>query len=395
MRLWIAEFEPQQAEPALTSSIFDQTVNFVQYMQQSRTLKEFCSRVAEEIQSVTDYDRVMIYRFDKDYNGEVFAESKRHDLESFLGLHYPHTDIPVQARQLYTKNLLRLIPDISYEPVPIYTAGDHDHKNLDLSLSVLRSVSPVHVQYLQNMGVEATLTISLMQEGKLWGLVACHHYSPKYIDYHIRVNAQLQGHFLTSQINVRQQAEEFLNSAAVTDALKSILNIPLQPHRDSLEFIAKQPQLLALCNADGVALMLNDMIYKQGTTPADNDITELAAWGFSAASQGVFTSSKLKVEYPRSARFCKLGSGIIFYSLLDANNRACIIWFNSEQPEEVSWGGDPSKAIVKDEEGCIRANLLQPGRKLSDAERVSGQKQNLVPPPVLFTHFKNRFHLSY
>jgi len=156
--VWIAEFEKQDVTAPRISVVFDQTIQFVKYMQQTQTLQQLCAKVAEEIQALTGYDRVMVYRFDKDYNGEVFAEVKRDDLESFLGHHYPHTDIPVQARQLYIKNLLRLIVDVNYTPVPLYTVDNGQEKNLDLSLSSLRSVSPIHIQYLQNMGVGATLT---------------------------------------------------------------------------------------------------------------------------------------------------------------------------------------------------------------------------------------------
>ncbi|RYZ79235.1 MAG: GAF domain-containing protein, partial [Proteobacteria bacterium] len=160
-------------------SIYDQTSKFLSYMHETHSLKELCQLVTDGTREITGYDRVMVYRFDKDYNGEVFAESCREDIEPFLGLHYPHTDIPSQARELYLQNLLRLIADINYTPVPLYTVDDREHKNLDLSHSILRSTSPIHVQYLQNMGVGATLTISLIHQKKLWGLIACHHYSSK------------------------------------------------------------------------------------------------------------------------------------------------------------------------------------------------------------------------
>ncbi|HPI07760.1 MAG TPA: GAF domain-containing protein, partial [Saprospiraceae bacterium] len=158
-------------------AVQQQTQQLLSYMQQSQTLQQLCQLVAADTRKITGYDRVMIYRFDDHYNGEVFAESLRNDLEPFLGLHYPHTDIPVQARQLYIKNLLRIISDVHYSPSPIYTVNDSPDKNLDLSMATLRSTSPIHIQYLINMGVSATLTISLVHKNRLWGLIACHHYS--------------------------------------------------------------------------------------------------------------------------------------------------------------------------------------------------------------------------
>jgi len=201
-------------------------------------MQALCSLVAKGTREVTGYDRVMIYRFDSHYNGEVFAESYRADLEPFLGLHYPHTDIPPQARNLYLKNLLRLIVDIDYTAVPIFTVDDIAGKNLDLSLSVLRSTSAIHVQYLQNMGVGATLTISLIYKQKLWGLIACHHYSPKDLTPEIRLAAQLQGNFITSQIGLRQSHDEYEVSRKVSSAFDKIDTFNLSADGESFdEFI--------------------------------------------------------------------------------------------------------------------------------------------------------------
>lgn len=346
---WIAEFEPVITNAPKASIVYDQTFQFVKYMEQAQTLQQLCARIADEVRGLTGYDRVMIYRFDKFYNGEIYAESKRDDLEPFLGLHYPHTDIPVQARQLYIINLLRLIVDVNYQSVPLLTIDDTPDKNLDLSLSTLRSVSPIHVQYLQNMGVGATLTISLLNKGRLWGLIACHHYSAKYIDHYTRINAQLQAHFLTSQIDVRQMAEEYVVAGKVNDSLENLLNHVFVPGRSSLETIIKHPQLTALCNAAGACILFNDVIYKTGLTPSDDAIRNVAEWGCSKHSLYVYSTSKLVDEFAE-AKDCAAAAGIIFCSLSSANT-SCIIWFNPESLEEVHWAGEPEKAIIKDEKG--------------------------------------------
>lgn len=372
--IWILEFEKVEHEVPFLSTVYNQTVQFVQYMQQAETLQQLCAKVADEIKKLTGYDRVMVYRFDKYYNGEVFAESVEPNLEPFLGLHYPHTDIPVQARQLYIKNLLRIIVDINYQPVPIYTIDDQPNKNLDLSFSTLRSTSPIHVQYLQNMGVGATLTISLLHQGKLWGLIACHHYSPKYIDIYTRINAQLQGHFLTSQIDVRQMAEEYAVAKEINNALDSLLNQSYEPHRKSLQEIINQPQLLALCNAAGVAIVLDGTIYKKGLVPEEEDIHTITRWADKYSRQGFFSTSKLVDEFPEGGKFCSTASGIIFYALRSLNH-ACIIWFNAETLEEVYWAGNPEKAIEKD------ANGLSPRKSFEKWKQVTKcqARQWLVP----------------
>jgi len=232
----------------------------------------------------------------------------------------------------------------------LFTVNEEPGKNLDLGNASLRGVSPIHVQYLRNMGVGATLTISLLHEGRLWGLIACHHYSPKFIDHYTRINARLQGHFLTSQINVREAAEEYVIAKQVNDDLENLLNKSFDATRASLSKLVSQPQLLSLCNASGVAIMLDDVIYKNGKTPSDEIIRDLSTWAEAKSSRQVmYSTSKLANDYP-DASTCAVASGIIFYSLSSLHHSS-IIWFNPETLEEVKWAGDPEKAIIKDENG--------------------------------------------
>jgi light-regulated signal transduction histidine kinase (bacteriophytochrome) len=346
----ICELEPVSEFVPRVSTVYDQAINFAKYMGQAMTLQQLCDSVATEIRALTGYDRVMVYRFDKEYNGEIFAESKVDEQEPFLGLHYPHTDIPAQARQLYIKNLLRLIVDINYVPVPIYTKENATNESLDLSHSTLRSVSPIHVEYLKNIGVSATLTISLIHEGKLWGLIACHHYSYKYIDHYTRIAAQLQGHFLTSQIQVREMAEEYTVAANINKSLETLLNQTFAPERASLQELVQQTQILEICNAGGVAVILNNVVYKAGKTPGDASILKIAAWAKKKASKGFYSTSRLPEHLPEASDWCETASGILYYQLGVVHDET-IIWFRPESLEEINWSGDPDKAIMKDANG--------------------------------------------
>ncbi len=354
-KCYIAEFEPADpAQPSITN-VYNQTVQFVGYMEQSETLQELCMKVAHQTRVITGYDRVMIYRFDKDYNGEVFAESKVEHIEPFLGLHYPHTDIPAQARQLYLTNLMRIIVDVNYTPVPIYTIDDATGKNLDMSRSYLRSVSPIHIEYLKNMGVGGTLTISLIHDGRLWGLITCHHYSAKYVPLYSRIAAQMQGYFLTSQISVRQLNEEYKTSAAINASLEQLLDGKHEPEAASFEKIAADPALLSLCNAGGVAILFEGNVYRSGKTPTDEEIRKLAGWLYMHTRRGEFNTTRLPDVYADAKHFAATGAGIIYHSLSGAQDDA-IIWFAPETKEEVNWGGDPTKAIVKNEKGLSPRN---------------------------------------
>lgn len=346
----VLEAEPVSTETKNISEVYDQSAQFFSYMSETHTLKELCQLVANGTREITGYDRVMIYRFDKYYNGEVFAEAKREDLEPFLGLHYPHTDIPAQARELYLQNLLRLITDIDYTPVPIYTVDDTPGKNVDLSLSILRSTSPIHVQYLHNMGVGATLTISLIYKKKLWGLIACHHYSPKNISPEIRLAAQLQGHFITSQIDMRQAIEEYDIARKTADALEKMNTFELNPKSGSFAEIVQRPELLELCNASGVAIVFNNKIYKSGLTPVDDEIHSLAGWLALYTGNTNLHTEKLSELRENDIKICGTASGVLYHSLnSDSNN--CIIWFRPETKVEINWGGDPNKSMVKDADG--------------------------------------------
>lgn len=257
----VLEFEPFSDKNLSLPNFYIQTKKFTDILKQAVGLQQLCQSVTDEIKELTGYDRVMVYKFDAQYNGEVYAESRNDKFEPFFGLHYPHTDIPIQARELYLRNLMRLIVDINYKPVPILTLdANASNQNLDLSHSVLRSVSPIHIDYLKNMGVSGTLTISLILEGKLWGLIACHHYSSKNLPHNVRLSALMQGHFLTSQIRVQEVAEDYqlrIRLEKNFDAFLEVLDANTTRIDDSM--IGKS--LASVGDANGVCLINEGTLY--------------------------------------------------------------------------------------------------------------------------------------
>ena len=222
-------------------------------------------------------------------------------------------------------------------------------KNLDLSNSVLRSVSPIHVEYLHNIGVGATLTISLMHNKKLWGLIACHHYSPKNLPHYTRLAAQLQGHFLTSQINVREVAEEFDVSQTIDTSLEKLMSvIPIVSSGQFSNILT--PDLLQITNSSGVVFMSEGQIHTYGAVPGEEEIRNLVKWLTNTNEAGFYTSSKLIDEYPKAEKLNDTASGILFHTLGNPL-QDCIIWFRPEVQKTVNWAGDPNKAIIKNEKG--------------------------------------------
>ncbi|WP_228526535.1 MULTISPECIES: GAF domain-containing protein [unclassified Flavobacterium] len=350
--VYVLEAEPHFRNKEQLAELYLQNIQFITDMNSTRTLQELCALVAKGTREITGYDRVMIYRFDAEYNGEVFAENCREDLEPFLGLHYPHTDIPVQARELYMKNQLRLIVDMDYEPVPIFTVDNQENKNLDLSLSILRSTSPIHVEYLKNMGVGATLTISLIHHNRLWGLIACHHYSAKNISPEIRLAAKLQGQFISSQIDLRQSTDEYQIARKTALALEHLTGLELPLDHLSFETIIADPELLHVCNAAGVSICVGGKIYKHGITPSDDEIDRIASEIAHYAKEGIFSTEKITDYFPELNPEADV-AGIIYHSLVNNNN---IIWYRPETISEINWAGDPEKAIVKDSKGLHPRN---------------------------------------
>jgi two-component system, chemotaxis family, sensor kinase Cph1 len=349
----VLELESFTEEYTQLPDLYIQTKRFAYHTERADNLKNLCQDIAHETKLITGYDRVMIYRFDKDYNGEVYAESKEEGLEPFLGLHYPHTDIPVQARNLYILNHVRMIADVAFEPVPLFTLEEEagNTNTLDLSLSFLRSVSPIHIQYLKNMGISGAFSISLIHNKKLWGLISCHHYMPKYIPYHTRLAAQLQAIFLQSQIDVRQVADEF-ELTKQTDKKLDDLNRELSKQGSIIDNEAAMKLVKNLLHADGLAVLYNGNFYIAGIVPAKNDMILIADWLFKNTDKEIFSTAKLADYYLPAKEMSGIMAGIC-YLQLGATPGNGIFWMRQEIQTTIHWGGDPTKAILLNEENKL------------------------------------------
>lgn len=266
------------------------------------SIDAFYNEGARQVRALTGFDRVMVYRFDHDHSGEVVAESAKSGIGSFLGLRYPPTDIPAQARELYKRNLLRVITDIESEPVPVIPPLDEQRKPVDLSLSVLRSVSPIHIEYLRNMGVRASMSISLLVEGKLWGLVACHHYSPRCPGFERRSVAELFAQMFAMRIESRERKAMVDYEHRARDISDRLLSV-----------IASDDELLgdpAILNdimtqaipADGVGIWLNGSYAFAGSTPDTRGFADIVNALNSAAAQKIYATDRIADLVPDADR---------------------------------------------------------------------------------------------
>lgn len=375
----VLEMEPFTEEYNYLPELYIQIKRFTYNTEKSDNLKNFCQDIAFETRLITGYDRVMIYRFDKDYNGQVYAESKREDMEPFFGLFYPHTDIPAQARELYLRNPIRMIADVDYEPVPLYTMEEKngsDH-TLDMSLSFLRSVSPIHIQYLKNMGVGASFSISLIHNKKLWGLIACHHDTPKYIPYYARLAAHLQAVFLQSQIDVRQVADEFYLTKETNNKLQE-LSEQLAKEQNSIGNETTLQLLQNLLNADGIAILHKGNFFTAGTVPAKDDMQLMAEWLLKNIKNESFNTANFADDYLPAKTMNNSVAGICCQRLILLPGSA-ILWMRREMQTTKLWGGDPNKSILLNEEN----NLLTPRKSFAAwSESVKYQSREWLRPEL-------------
>jgi len=393
--LMLAEFEKAVGPGDGLPDSYDQTATFVELIGRSRSLQELCQHIAVQTRAITGYDRVMIYRFDPDYNGQVFAEARAPELEPFLHLHYPHTDIPVQARELYLRNKLRMIVDVDYEPVPLFAHSTETLQQPDLSESVLRSVSPIHIQYLKNMGVAATLTVSLLLEGRLWGLIACHHRQPLHLSPEQRRAALLQGYFLSSQIRVREVAEEYEVHNVVEAHLQQLLQVLGQEGDFGIRF-RNFSSLLGVANASGAVLLHKGQLYEKGLVPQRERVRTLLNWLADHCAGLQFTTAHLQAHYPEAVRIGREASGILYYRLGDPKQDA-IIWFREEYEHTIDWAGNPHDSVKR----APLTNELTPRSSFAlYRELVRGRSRDWRPAEVhaagrFAGALQNQVHIEY
>ncbi|MEH2198877.1 ATP-binding protein [Nostoc sp.] len=334
-------------------NFYQQVRGTITRIQKAPTLLEMCQIVVTEVRRITGFERVMVYQFDSEGAGRVIAEDT--SLETpYLDLHYPPSDIPKQARQLYTLNWLRLIPDASYQPVGLIPANNPlTNQPLDLSLSVLRSVSPIHLEYMQNMGVTASMSISLMHEQKLWGLIACHHSSPKYVSYNIRTMCEFIGQVMSVEL-VNKEASEDIDYKSQLKSLQTQFVEKLSQaeyFRDGM--VQLKSQLLNLVSATGVVICSDNQYIRVGKTPSEEEVHALLNWIKPHFFHNLFETRSLAKNYPAAESFKAIASGVLALEISRVHHNY-ILWFRPEVIQTVNWGGNPNKPVEVSSDGSLR-----------------------------------------
>ncbi|TRD10973.1 GAF domain-containing protein [Erythrobacter insulae] len=314
-----------------------------------KNLDSLCETAAKVVQQMLGYDRVMVYRFHPDESGEVIAEERRDDLEPYLGLRYPQADIPQQARDLFRRNKLRIIADMDAEPVPIEPAPSITGEPLDLSMSVLRSHSAMHVQYMQNMGVKASLAIAIVRENRLWGMISCHHYEPRLPAYSLRTVAETFSQMFSMMLD-RLLIDNSQKLRARGRALHDQLMMRLAGGTsltDSLPLI--EETLDNLIAHDGISVWAAGGYRTRGAAPTQEQFAELMGPLGQIPNTGILATSELSVHVPAAAEFGDLIAGALILPISRSPRDYLILW-RRPQAQKVTWAGDPNKAIAEPRE---------------------------------------------
>ncbi|KVH90181.1 GAF domain-containing protein [Cynara cardunculus var. scolymus] len=320
-------------------------------------VKLLCDTVVQNVRELTGYDRVMVYKFHEDEHGEVVAESRREDLDPYIGLHYPATDIPQASRFLFRQNRVRMIVDCHTTPVRVIQ-DDALMQPLSLVGSTLRAPHGCHAQYMANMGSIASLAMAVIINGlddenvggrasmRLWGLVVCHHTSARCIPFPLRYACEFLMQAFGLQLNMELQLASQMSEKHILRTQTLLCDMLL---RDSPTGIVTQtPSIMDLVKCDGAALYNQGKYYPLGVTPTESQIKDIVEW-LSAChrdSTGLSTDSLADAGYPGVA---SLGDAVCGMAVAYITSNDILFWFRSNTAKEIKWGGAKHHPEDKDD----------------------------------------------
>jgi chemotaxis family two-component system sensor kinase Cph1 len=347
-RLVIVELEPAAVVGAVSMTVlFSDVRHAMQALQGTRGVQALCDAAASETKHLTGYDRVMVYRFHPDDHGEVVAEACEPDMEPFMGLHYPASDIPRQARKLFLLNRLRVIAEVSGVPVDLVGLADPDARPLNLSLSGLRSVSPIHLADLTNMGVQASLTISLMHGTRLWGMLACHHRTPKRIDAQMRAACRVLGQVFSLQVVAHEDLERQAYRTRLAEIEGQLVARMSRAGSLAGALVAENPSPLLLTAADGMVARIDGQTVTDGVVPPADAVEILLAALRADELPAALVTDELSHRLPELAPYAEHAAGVIALPL-SGGFEDFVLWFRGEMVHSLNWAGNPDKPMIGD-----------------------------------------------
>jgi light-regulated signal transduction histidine kinase (bacteriophytochrome) len=368
--LLIVELE-RAADAGDARAALELTQSLIRRIGLETDVEKIAKSAVKLIRAMLAYDRVMIYRFLHNGAGQVIAEATRAGMQSFIGQHFPASDIPVQARRLYLLNTIRMIGDVGYTPVPLLPFIPEGAPPVDLSYAHLRSVSPIHCEYLRNMGVGASLSISIVVDAQLWGLIACHHDSPKTLSAPLRIGAELFGQYFSLQIGLAERRTAFVAAGLARERLAAIVSglSADEPVEDALR--DRLGALAELIPCDGVGLWLSGAWLATGAAPNFNRVTALIERLNRVAGGNIWHTQDLCAEMGPGAGYGEAVAGALAVPV-SSFPPGYLILFRGEEARSVEWAGEPAKTIVS---GLLGDRLTPRGSFETWREEVRGQSR--------------------
>ncbi len=349
----IVELEPVEAARIAVETVhvdgaklIEMLGSAVERFSTSSSIGILADGVVRSFRDLVGYDRVMVYKFDPDGHGKIIAEARDPRLESLLGHHYPASDIPQRARELYLRNRLRVLVDVHGEAAPLVPRlSPGSGQELDMSMCHLRSMSPLHLQYLKNMGVTATLVISLVREGRLWGLIACHHDTPRNLRFAVRAACDLLAEVVSTRIAAIENYTHAQVAIQVRRLEQRLIEATSTEGDWRLALFRNPRTLLQPLDATAAALFYDGEVLTSGEAPSTPELRALMQWIDAQSFDGLFSCSSVARANPALQSLTPTASGVLAVKL-SASRPEYLMWFRKEQLLSVTWGGDPTKPMV-------------------------------------------------
>lgn len=315
------------------------------------SVKEASSITVKELKQLSGFDRILMYQFDEEWNGTVIAEEMEEGMDSYEGLRFPASDIPRQARELYKRNPYRLIPAREYTPVRIYPViNPATHTFIDLSDCNLRAVPAVHLEYMANMKISASMSIRVMWNDKLWGLISCHHRDPKYLSYEMCAVFELLSSVISTKISSIQNNEEMQFVNVLQNKRSDIIDAIYAGNSLEEGLLSGDINIGELLNGDGIAIFYRGKFQTRGNVPEKEELNNLIYWLQSKSGDNVYHTSALPAEYDQAYQFYSIASGLLSIPI-NASKGEYVLVFRPEVIKTVNWGGNPENAINFEEGG--------------------------------------------
>ncbi|MCB1461161.1 MAG: GAF domain-containing protein [Nitratireductor sp.] len=343
-RYLVFEFEIREENPGKRDDS-GLVQSLIARVQRHHSVEAVSREAARALQVLCGMDRVMVYRFEEDGSGTVIAEVLKGQGDSYLGLRYPASDIPRQARELYKRSLLRIIADVDSEVFTIIPAVSPEGHPLDLSLAVTRAVSPIHIEYLRNMGVKASLSVSILRKGELWGLFACHHNSPLTLDYERRSAVELfvqLFNYELAQLETTGELEDVDRARSLHDRLMSQVSGG-ETLVDVFESLSDQ--IAEVIPFDGIVVYSNGVFRAQGAAPTEEEFLGLARFLNTAQTSEVFATDCIASRFEKADSFADRAAGLLALPI-SRSPRDYLVLFRREIAQSVNWAGNPEKPVT-------------------------------------------------